>query len=144
MRDNQSKPSNGAGGGRAEAGASDRGRERGHGKRTEWTHIKGVRSGAERELPGASEERTLETELTSGGGQSQSRQIMSDRTRTVPESARRCQGTGIHTEPGLPRHGNPHGAGKGGAAGPVTENERSTSYGEGEHQPAKTDRKARD
>ena len=124
-RDNQSEPfrGTGAGKGRAGEGASDRGRERGYGKRAERTQIKAFRSVAERGLPGTSDERTLETELTSGGGQSQSRQNMSDRTRTVPESARRCEGAG--------------------EAGCVNENERSTSYGEGGHQPAKTERKAR-
>jgi len=46
-------------------------RERGHGKRAEQTHTKPVRSGAERELPGTSDEKTLETELTSSGGERQ-------------------------------------------------------------------------
>ena len=82
------------------------------------------------ELPRTSDEKTLETELTSSEGQSQSKLNTSDQTGTVPESAQGCQG-------------NPRGAGRGGAAGRVTGNERSTNYGEGERQPAKTGRNAR-
>ena len=62
----------------------------------------------------------------------------------LEEAEHERQGTDSTWESaGLPKLGKPDGAGRGGAAERVTRVEGSTSYGEGEHQPAKTERKAR-
>ena len=65
--------------------------------------------------------------------------------RPEPEEAEHeRQGTDSTWESaGMPRLGKPHGAVRCGAAERETRVEGSISYGEGEHQPAKTERKAR-